>query len=303
MWILLSAVVTASLLGSLHCVGMCGPLAIWASGAGEGSPRRQLAWATSAYHAGRMLTYTLAGLLAGAAGQLVDSGGQALGVQLVAARIVGTLMVAIGVWQLVQLFRRRFGQPATAAWQPGQPSLITRVLVKWRPFIFKLPIPARGLVTGLLTALLPCGWLYLFALVAAGTGSMVTGPLVMFAFWLGTVPALVALVSGTQALAMRFRRLIPAAAAVLLVVGGCYTAAGRGFAKLHSLSDIAVRTTPNVRDSSTGETVADNERMAAEVGQLAETPLPCCVGHSLTDETPLASPNKALPTPEESDRP
>ena len=74
MWLLISAVVTASLLGSMHCVGMCGPLAIWASGAGEGRRGRQLAVATTLYHLGRLMTYALAGLIAGGAGQLVDLG-------------------------------------------------------------------------------------------------------------------------------------------------------------------------------------------------------------------------------------
>ncbi|MEO8268710.1 MAG: sulfite exporter TauE/SafE family protein, partial [Aureliella sp.] len=75
MWILVSAVVTSSLLGSMHCVGMCGPLAIWASGAGDRISTHQMTVATTLYHLGRLLTYALVGMLAGAAGQLVDMGG------------------------------------------------------------------------------------------------------------------------------------------------------------------------------------------------------------------------------------
>ncbi|MCA9131925.1 MAG: sulfite exporter TauE/SafE family protein [Planctomycetales bacterium] len=282
MWILVSAVVTASLLGSLHCVGMCGPLAIWASGAGDGRSRSQMVLATSLYHIGRMLTYALAGLIAGAAGQLVDIGGQALGLQLLAARVVGLLMVIFGLLRLGQLLRQGVVARRQATWSPTQPSLMTRLLLRLRPLVFRLPLAARGLVTGLLTALLPCGWLYLFALVAAGTGSMLTGPLVMVAFWLGSVPALVGLVSGTQALAIRFRRLIPAAAALFLIVGGCYTASGRGFAKLNSLADIQlqgpVEFTAQATDSGQGE--ADS--VAEGISRLVQTPLPCCLEHAAT---------------------
>ena len=98
----------------------------------------------------------------------------------------------------------------------------------------------------------------------------------------------VGLVSGTQALALRFRRLIPAAAAVLLVVGGCYTASGRGFAKLHSLSDIQVHwaTTGGTSD---GQPTADAEQWVAEIGQFSETPLPCCIGHSPPEENSTAT--------------
>src|SRR5690606_18807129 len=49
----------------------------------------------------------------------------------------------------------------------------------------------RAALLGVSTGLLPCGWLYAFALSAAATGSARDGALVMAAFWLGSVPALV----------------------------------------------------------------------------------------------------------------
>jgi sulfite exporter TauE/SafE len=246
--------------------------------------------ATTLYHFGRLLTYALAGLIAGAAGQLVDLGGEALGVQLVAARIVGTLMIVIGGVRLYQLVlqRKQFRQVESTP----QASLITRTLVRLRPLIFRLPTAARGLVTGLLTPLLPCGWLYLFALVAAGTGSILTGPIVMIAFWLGTVPALVALVAGTQFLSVRFRKAIPVGAAVLLVLAGGYTVVGRGFAGLTSLADIrphaqtpqagaSIVASPNAPAGTTAAANLASEQtasqLAAGIDELVKTPLPCCV--------------------------
>lgn len=131
MWILVSAIVTASLSGSMHCVGMCGPLAIWASRASDRISTNQMTLATTLYHLGRLLTYALAGMLAGAGfGQLVDMGGQALGVQLFATHIVGGLMTVFGLLQLLKLAGQwRVSQTRISSATP-QPSLVTRWLLR-----------------------------------------------------------------------------------------------------------------------------------------------------------------------------
>ncbi len=277
MWILIGAVVSASVLGSMHCVGMCGPLAMWASGAGEGSSR--LAFNTSLYHLGRMVTYAIVGLLAGLVGQLTDVGGEVLGVQLAAARIVGAIMVAMGFIQLTKWWSVRRG---SANWFSRQSndvtarkqSLISKWLVSLRPAVFSMKPSARALVTGLLTAFLPCGWLYLFALFAAGTGSWYMGSVVMFAFWLGSVPALVGVVMSTKLFAGRLRQFVPVAVSLMMIVAGSSAIAGRGFANLHSLAEIAV---PE-RHASTELTSVrlSNDELSKSLDDLVKTPLPCC---------------------------
>ena len=274
MWILIGAVVTASVLGSLHCVGMCGPLAIWASGAGDARPR--LAFNASLYHLGRMFTYALVGLLAGMAGQLTDLGGQVLGVQLAAARIVGVLMISIGVvhvlrWTSLRRWTANWFSPNPSTATVPKQSLISRWLVSLRPLVYSMNPPTRALVTGLLTALLPCGWLYLFALFAAGTGSWVTGPMVMVAFWLGSVPALVGVVMSTKLFAGRLRQFVPMAVAIMMIVAGGFTLAGRGFANLHSLAEIPVAKLQSDEDAARSP-----ESLSQALDELVQTPLPCC---------------------------
>jgi sulfite exporter TauE/SafE len=264
MVVFLTAVLTASLLGSMHCVGMCGPLAIFASGAGTSAPRRQVMVSTSLYHLGRLSTYLLAGLIAGAIGSALDIGGQALGFQLAAARLVGSIMILVGVVKIAQLFTAHRSSP-----KPLRPSLIGKFLVKLRPVVFRLPPAGRALVTGLLTTLLPCGWLYLFALIAAGTGSILWGPAVMFAFWIGTVPALTALISGTVALSARFKTGIPTAAAALLIFAGIFTFSGRGFANLTALDEI--RRVTNFESA---------DQANQQLDEIISTPLPCCAESS-----------------------
>lgn len=234
MLLLFTAIVTASLLGSTHCVGMCGPLAIWASGAGDRAPRRQVVISTTLYHLGRLTTYTIVGLIAGGIGSLVDLGGQTFGYQLAAARIVGASMVLIGGWKLAKL---TFASWASAGGRLT-PSRMGGLLVKLRPYVFAMPPSLRAVSVGMLTTLLPCGWLYLFALIAAGTGSVLMGGITMAAFWLGTVPALTALIAGTQTLSSEFVRVVPVVTALLMIIAGAFTASGRGFAGLNSMADL-----------------------------------------------------------------
>ena len=274
MWILVSAVVTASLLGSTHCVGMCGPLAIWASGAGEHRSRRHVALAGGMYHLGRCVTYVAVGLVAGAIGSAVDAGGELVGLQVAAARVAGVIMVTLGGWKLWSLA----GLPIFGR-RPLRPSSIGGILVKLRPFLFRLPPTGRAFASGLVTTLLPCGWLYLFALVAAGTGSVLVGPVVMFAFWIGTVPALTALIAGTRLLSRKFTRVVPAAAAVLLITTGCYTASGRGFANLEALAGFRAVASDNTLSTAAGgplDAAASDTGLVDQVQRAGSTPLPCC---------------------------
>ena len=270
MGMLVVAVITASLLGSTHCVGMCGPLAMWASGLGESPSRSQVIRSTMLYHMGRLLTYSLAGAIAGGLGSLVDIGGGALGIQLAAARIVGTLMMVIGVVRLAGYWG--IGKSPALG---NQPSRIGAMVAKARPYVHKLSPSGRALTVGLLTTLLPCGWLYLFALVAAGTGSIATGAVVMAAFWAGTVPALTAMVAGSMALSARWIKTVPVVAAVLLIVTGGYTATGRGFASLNSLTDIKTSVDLSIEDDSKPDCCCEKD-VAAQIQSLTQTPLPCC---------------------------
>ncbi len=276
MWILMGAVVTASVLGSMHCVGMCGPLALWASGAGDGNSR--LAFNTSLYHFGRLLTYATVGFFAGLLGQLTDLGGEVLGVQLAAARIVGVIMVVMGLTQVFKWWALYRGSVRSVSVKPSnslpKPSIVSKWLVSLRPRVFSLKPPTRALVTGLLTALLPCGWLYLFALFAAGTGHWLSGSIVMASFWLGSVPALVAVVMSTKLLAGRLRQFVPVAIALMMIVAGGFTMAGRGFANLHSLAEIPVPKQHRSDDLESSK--PSSEALSKSLDELVKTPLPCC---------------------------
>ncbi|WP_068133068.1 sulfite exporter TauE/SafE family protein [Roseimaritima ulvae] len=272
MWYLLFAIVSASLLGSLHCVGMCGPLAILASGAGAGVPRRRVALSTGLYHLGRLNTYLLAGSLGGYLGSLVDIGGEMIGWQVTAARLVGLAMVVIGA---AKLWSRWYVKPAVG--QP-KPSLVAGALVRLRPLLAKRSPTVRAYGIGFLTTFLPCGWLYLFALVAAATGSAAMGALVMFAFWIGTLPALTSLIAGAGWLSKRSAGFVPITTAVLLMLTGCFTFTGRGFAAMDSLESLRGAALTAPLDAATQQLApaADPAALLEHVHGVGEVELPCC---------------------------
>jgi hypothetical protein len=216
----LATVLLFSLSGSLHCAGMCGPLVAFAVGTPESHSNAVRAVLQVAYHGGRLVTYSLVGAICGVLGAAIDLGGSLLGLQRIAAVLAGMMMIVVGV--LAVLRYRGVSLPHI-----GLPAFLQRLVVLGqRTAVGLRPLP-RALVMGLLTALLPCGWLYWFAIIAAGAGSAAWGAAVMVAFWAGTVPVLVSLGVGVQALTGVLGRRLPLATALILVVLGLYTVGGR----------------------------------------------------------------------------
>ncbi len=213
---LLLAVVLASLAGSLHCAGMCGGLVIFSTGGEAASGLRRIL-VHVAYSGGRLVTYSILGAASGAVGATLDRAGSFAGLQRAAALVAGLTMVVWGVAALLELRGIRL-LPRAASWP-----LVRRAFAAAHG---RAPV-VKAAIVGLLTGLMPCGWLWAFLVTAAGTGSAVGGAAVMAAFWLGTVPILVATGLGAQLVAAPLRRRLPALTAALLVVLGLTAIAGR----------------------------------------------------------------------------
>ena len=108
---LLATVFAASLVGSMHCIGMCGPFVAFYSGAdGSAGARRLLSHA--AYSGGRLLTYVIFGLAAGAIGAVLDVAGSLAGGQRIAASIGPSSMGRTEDWANAQAVR---GERTTSA--------------------------------------------------------------------------------------------------------------------------------------------------------------------------------------------
>lgn len=213
------SVLLASLVGSSHCAGMCGGIAAFCAGAGEASGRRSIA-ATVTYHAARAASYAAVGAAAGGFGRLLDAGGSLVGLQRAAAVAAGITVAIVGVALLFSAGGLDAGRASLPAWLRTLVSAVHRAAAA-------MPPVRRAALVGLATPLLPCGWLWAFALVAAGTGSVAWGSLTMLAFWAGTVPVLAALGVGIAALGARNRRVLAAIAGIAMVAVGLHTAAMR----------------------------------------------------------------------------
>lgn len=190
----------AGLLGSFtHCAGMCGPFVLsqvdrqldTLKGRGWGGWQRLHGAALVPYHLGRLTTYTgLGALSAGAGSLLVDTTGWRwllAGFLIMAAALFAAQAVGVTI--------------RSAA---GLPSPLDRAVRS----LAASPLGFRGYALGLALGFLPCGLLYGALAASAAAGSALSGALVMSAFGLGTVPALVAVGWGGILLGLRRRRLL-----------------------------------------------------------------------------------------------
>lgn len=251
----LVTVFMVSLLGSLHCVGMCGPLVAVAVGARDVSTHVLRALLHVAYHGGRLLTYTLVGLVCGLVGASLDWGGSFLGVQRLAAALVGGMMVLVGLVGVL-----RYSGVRVPTWTVS--SRVQQWIVSGQRWALRMPPLRRAAVIGLLTAFLPCGWLYMFAIVAAGTGSVVGGGAVMIAFWLGSVPVLALLGISVQTFAATLGKRIPLAISAIIILLGLYTLGGR-------LTIDAAAFEPARQQAAPADTLH-------QVEEIGRTEPPCC---------------------------
>lgn len=256
------AVLLASLSGSLHCVGMCGGFVTFYAGSD-----RSHGWSRSvshiAYNGGRLLTYSMLGVAAGIMGRVLDLAGEAAGLQRGAAMVAGALMVAWGVIMLLQVRGVQIGAHVPAFAQRFVSAALGQLSEK--------PPVIKALALGLLSTFLPCGWLYAFAITAAGTGDPMLGALVMAAFWLGTLPWMLSLGLGIQALAGPLRRHLPAISALVLIVIGMLT-----------VFDRAAISVERFREIQAAVTLDEGE---AEPAKLNPWDLPCCQEGAAEDST------------------
>jgi sulfite exporter TauE/SafE len=179
------------LLGGVHCIGMCGGIvcALCTSCSRQAQRRWEPLYYQLSYSLGRITMYSILGLLTGVIGvvlaQQMGSTGSAILRYLAAVLVILTGLYIGGWWQLISSFER-FGK---FVWRYA--SKLTRYLLPVRNY-------KQAFVLGGLWGLLPCGLVYSALLVALSSHYWLSGALVMFAFGLGTLPALLLVGSTMQ---------------------------------------------------------------------------------------------------------
>ena len=208
--LLLTAVIIG-LLGSTHCIGMCGGIA--ASVGMTTGNARQPAWLILlGYNSGRILSYSLAGALLGAVGALVATSPFGIGLQIFA----GLLLIAMGLY--------------IAQWWFGITKLESLGGHLWRhiqPLASQF-LPIRQLhqafFLGILWGWLPCGLVYSTLIWSSSSGSWQHSALLMLAFGVGTLPSMFLTgLLARQVQAVMQKRLVRQLAGILLIVFGIMT--------------------------------------------------------------------------------
>lgn len=167
-----AAAFVAGLVTSLHCAGMCGPLACTLMPVKK--DRADAHVVSSLYHGSRLFSYALLGGLAGGLGRTpltwLNDG---------ALRWLPWVMVLFFVGLALR-------------WDKHipRPLFVTRWLIKLNPHLRSASKTKSAVALGLATPLLPCGPLYFILALALLSGSAVRGVEFMLAFGLGTVPLL-----------------------------------------------------------------------------------------------------------------
>ena len=203
---------TLGVLGSFHCVGMCGPLAL--SLPVQHLQGFQKFAGIVTYNFGRIFTYSLLGFILGFVGMSFSF----FGWQQIFSIVLGCILLVIF---FALLFRKKIFQN----------SFIQNT---WNQYIVRLLSPLFGRKTfgalfliGLLNGLLPCGLVYMAVAGGLATGNILYSSLFMASFGLGTLPAMIAMSFAGSFISLKIRnnmkKVIPyifACMGILLILRG-----------------------------------------------------------------------------------
>jgi len=193
------------LLGSFHCLGMCGPIAFVLP------LDRTHKWVSftqaSLYHLGRLLSYATIGLVFG----LLGKGLYLAGFQQYLSIFMGLLMILLTILPVTIFHQFKITKPFYL--------LISKVKVGMGLYLKKSSYKAF-LSMGLLNGFLPCGLVYMALLGAISMGSSLNGALYMFLFGLGTVPMMTGALIFGNFIKLSIRNKIQKAIPIFVIIIG-----------------------------------------------------------------------------------
>lgn len=170
---MLFSALVLGLLGSLHCVGMCGPIAFMLPVSRDNKFKKFLQ--IFLYHGGRLFAYAIIGLAFGIVGKSLNL----FGFQQQLSIFTGGLMIAVILMPSAKFRKYNFSAPLTMFIGRIKSSLGAAFKRKTADTFFTI---------GFLNGFLPCGLVYMAVLGALAAGSIPTGSLFMVLFGLGTIP-------------------------------------------------------------------------------------------------------------------
>jgi sulfite exporter TauE/SafE/copper chaperone CopZ/plastocyanin domain-containing protein len=194
------------LITSVHCLAMCGGINLsqCIPQAAAGSKGGDALVPGILYNGGRVISYTIVGIVVGAVGSVVTPSGRFQGAVQLAA---GVFMVIMGINMLGII-------PALRRFKLHLPGIFAKKINRQRA------ANKNPLFVGLLNGLMPCGPLQAMQLYALSTGSPVAGGVSMLIFSLGTVPLMFGIGALSSMLTKKFTRRVMQAGAILVTVLG-----------------------------------------------------------------------------------
>ncbi len=202
------------LLGSFHCVGMCGPIAFLLP-VDRNNPVKRVLQVTT-YHAGRLTTYATIGLLFGFLGKRLD----VFGYQQQLSIAIGLLMILV-VLLPSKVFQRYNGSRFMYQWVGKIKNALGAQL--------KHKSMDRFFVIGFLNGFLPCGLVYMAVFGSVAAGNSLQGALYMIFFGLGTIPLMTtATYLGNFLNTSLKERLLKAIPVAVIVIGALFILRGLG---------------------------------------------------------------------------
>jgi hypothetical protein len=193
------------LVGSLHCIGMCGPIAI-------ALPLGKKSWAyrtigSLSYNIGRTLTYGLLGGLFG----LLGKGIQLAGLQQWASIGIGIIMIVSVIFPAIFKNRIQINRIFTG--------YAASLISQFKRLFNQSSIPSL-FVIGLLNGLLPCGLVYVAIAGAINTNEVLNGIIYMLIFGLGTIPVMFIIPLAGNLIGSGIRRKLRGVVSVFVIVLG-----------------------------------------------------------------------------------
>jgi len=208
-------IISIAFLGSFgHCIGMCGGIVLAYSTikVSPESSKVSKSVAHLLYNFGRVFTYTLLGAIFGAIGGVATFSNTANGTLLIIAGVAMILagLSLMGKIKFLTLIEHTFSSSS--------------VYKKAFQSILHSKSNMSFFVLGMLNGLLPCGFVYFFAITAASTASPFYGALVMFIFGISTIPAMFSLgFLSSLASATSFRNMMMSLSSVAVILYGAFT--------------------------------------------------------------------------------
>lgn len=206
-------ILLGGLLGSAHCIGMCGGFAV-AIGAGASGWLQNLS-RQLVYSLGRVTTYAAGGAIAGFGGMRLARAWEGwINVPAALALVAGVLLIAQGVL-------------ATGLWRPNNRRFQHVACLAGSTFRSFLTAPGWSgvFIAGLFTGFLPCGLVYAYLALATSAGDLVHGAAIMACFGLGTWPMMILTGAGASLVSPQARRKLMFVAAWCVVATGAITIA------------------------------------------------------------------------------